>query len=65
MGFGRENPSKARLRRKEEEKILESQNKEKTSEEAREERRSKRASQRDVDAKDEGRSWLAKIGLVG
>ena len=63
QGFGRENPSKVRLREKEKEAEQEGEENSGSSD-GKELRRDQSATERDKEEKDKWRSWKAKLGLV-
>lgn len=65
QGFGRENPSKIRLRKKKEAEERENaENEDKAQANEKQSRRQQSATDRDKEEKDRGRSWKAKLGLV-
>ena len=64
-GLGRENPSKVRKRQEEEKRKQEEASEERNENDDKELRRRKGAEKRDKESKDEGRSWLARLGLMG
>ena len=60
-GLGRENPSKIRKERLEQQDAGDDMD----NHELKDKRRGKKAESRDQESKDEGRSWQARLGLVG
>ena len=64
-GLGRENPSKVRKRQEEEKRKQEEASQEESESDEKELRRRKGAEKRDKESKDEGRSWLSRLGLMG